>query len=61
MASQGGSAYFRGKVALPVEALEKRDGTKGETPGRHTAVFSIVWDEWDDRRPKVVALVERKR
>ena len=53
--------FPRGKVALPVDALEKRNGTKGEIPGRHTAVFSIVWDEWDDKRPKVVALMERKR
>ena len=53
--------FPRGTVALPVEALEKRNGTKGEIPGRHTAVFSIVWDEWDDKRPKVVALMERKR
>jgi len=53
--------FPRGKVALPVEALEKRNGTKRELPGRHTAIFSIVWDEWDDKRPKVVALMERKR
>ena len=52
---------FAGKVGLPVEALEKRNGTKGEVPGRHTATYSIVWDEWDDKRPKVVALMERKR
>jgi RimJ/RimL family protein N-acetyltransferase len=50
-----------GKVALPVDALEKRNGTTGETPGRHTAIFSIVWDEWDDKRAKVIALMERKR
>jgi RimJ/RimL family protein N-acetyltransferase len=52
--------FPRGKVALPVEALEKRNGTKGEFPGRHTAILSIVWDEWDDKRPKVLALMERK-
>ena len=54
--------FPRGAAAftLPVEALEKRNGTKGEVPGRHTAVFSIVWDEWDGKRPKVVALMERK-
>jgi RimJ/RimL family protein N-acetyltransferase len=50
-----------GKVVLPVEALEKRNGTKRELPGRHTAIYSIVWDEWDDKRPRVVALMERKR
>jgi RimJ/RimL family protein N-acetyltransferase len=49
-----------GKFALPVEALEKRNGTKGEVPGRHTAIFSIVWDEWDDKRPKIVTMMERK-
>jgi hypothetical protein len=50
-----------GEVALPVEALEKRNGTKGELPGRHTAIYSIVWDEWDEKRPMVVALMEQKR
>jgi RimJ/RimL family protein N-acetyltransferase len=50
----------RGTVALPVEALEKRNGTKGELPGRHTANFSIVWDEWDEKRPKVISQMKRK-
>jgi len=53
--------FPRGTVALPVEALEKRNGTKRELPGRHTAVFSIVWDEWDEKRAKVVARMERKQ
>jgi RimJ/RimL family protein N-acetyltransferase len=48
------------KVALPVDELEKRNGTKGEMPGRHTAVYSIVWDEWDDKRAKVLAAMERR-
>ena len=48
------------EVALPVEALEKRNGTKGELPGRHTAIYSIVWDEWDEKRLKVVASMEWK-
>ncbi|KAJ5725122.1 acyl-CoA N-acyltransferase [Penicillium malachiteum] len=42
------------------EELEKRNGTKGELRGRHTAIFAITWDEWDEKRPKVVALMERK-
>lgn len=50
-----------GKIALPVEALEMRNGTKGEQPGRHSAVFSIVWDEWDEKRPKVIAQMKRKQ
>lgn len=48
-------------IALPVEALERRNGTKGEHPGRHTAIFSIVWDEWDEKRPNVIAKMERKQ
>ncbi|KAF2490833.1 acyl-CoA N-acyltransferase [Lophium mytilinum] len=50
-----------GEVVLPVEALEERNGTKGELPGRHTAIYSIVWDEWDEKRPKIVALMNLKR
>ncbi|KAH8800470.1 acyl-CoA N-acyltransferase [Xylogone sp. PMI_703] len=49
------------KVTLSVEALEKRNGTKEELPGRHTAIFSIVWDEWDEKRPKVLALMQGKQ
>jgi RimJ/RimL family protein N-acetyltransferase len=48
------------KTGLPVDALEKRNGTSGEHPGRHTAIYSLVWDEWDDKRPAVVALMERR-
>lgn len=40
---------------LPVEALEKKNGTTGEARGRHTAIFSIVWDEWDEKRDLVTA------
>lgn len=53
--------FPRGTIALPVEALEKRNGTTRELPGRNTAIFSIVWDEWDEKRPKVVAEMERKQ
>ncbi|KAJ5712026.1 acyl-CoA N-acyltransferase [Penicillium malachiteum] len=47
-------------VGDSAEELEKRNGTKGELRGRHTAIFAITWDEWDEKRPKVVALMERK-
>ncbi|KAJ5088551.1 acyl-CoA N-acyltransferase [Penicillium angulare] len=47
-------------LGVPVEALEKRNGTSGELRGRHTAYFSIVWEEWDEKRPKVVALMQKK-
>jgi RimJ/RimL family protein N-acetyltransferase len=50
-----------GKVALPVGALEKRNETKGEIPGRHTAIFSIVWDEWDEKRANILTLMNQKR
>ncbi|OAP63478.1 hypothetical protein AYL99_02705 [Fonsecaea erecta] len=51
------------EVGLSAEALRVRNGTPGEEqPGRHTAVYSIVWDEWDDnKRPRIAALMmERK-
>lgn len=51
----------RSTTGLPVEALERRNGTTGEVLGRHTAVFSIVWDEWDEKRPNVVSQMERKQ
>lgn len=48
------------KASLPVDALEKRNGTKNEAPGKHNAIYSIVWDEWDEKRPIVVARMERR-
>ncbi|KAF2720654.1 acyl-CoA N-acyltransferase, partial [Polychaeton citri CBS 116435] len=52
--------FPRGGVTVPVKDLERRNGTKEETPGRHTAIFSLVWDEWDDdKRHKVVAQMAR--
>lgn len=50
-----------GKNGLSVEGLEKRNGTEGGPPGRHTAIYSIVWDEWDDKRSKAIAQMERRR
>lgn len=49
-----------GELALSVEALEKRNGRKEEAPGRHTAIYSQVWDEWEENRPKVVAMMKRR-
>ncbi|KAJ5580069.1 uncharacterized protein N7459_006054 [Penicillium hispanicum] len=48
-------------AGLPVEALEKRNGTSGEPRGRHTTMYSIVWDEWDEKRVKVVEQMARKK
>ena len=53
--------FPRGQAVLSAEALRVRNGTQEESPGRHTAVYSIVWDEWDDKRPKLVALMERRK
>ncbi|OAA65880.1 Acyl-CoA N-acyltransferase [Niveomyces insectorum RCEF 264] len=50
-----------GKPGAPVVALQTRNGTDMELLGLHTAVYSIVWDEWDVKRPNVVAQMERKR
>jgi len=47
-------------LGLSVEALKKRNRTNSEVPGRHTAIFAMVWDEWDGKRPKVVALMGRR-
>lgn len=55
------SVLPRDRIALPVDALEKRNGTTGELLGRHSAIFSIVWDEWDQKRPIIVAQMERKK
>ncbi|CAK7236091.1 hypothetical protein SCUCBS95973_009488 [Sporothrix curviconia] len=44
-------------------ALAARNGTRpsDEAQGRHTAVYSVVWDEWDAKRPEVLAqMVLRK-
>lgn len=53
--------FPRAEAGLSAKALEIRNGTKAELPGRHSAIYSIVWDEWNDKRPKVLALMERKR
>lgn len=53
--------FYGGTIGLPVDALEKRNGSPGEAIGRHTAVFSIVWDEWEEKRPKVVKQMEREK
>ncbi|KAJ5642381.1 acyl-CoA N-acyltransferase [Penicillium lividum] len=47
-------------IGSSAEALEKRNGTLGELPGRHTASFSIVWEEWDAKRPGILAQMVRK-
>lgn len=47
--------------ALDVDALERRNGTSGEMGGRHTAVFSIVWEEWEGKRAAVVEMMGRRR
>lgn len=40
------------------EALGRRNCRSDEQPGRHTAMLSIVWDEWEEKRPKVVEQME---
>lgn len=49
---------------VPTATLAARNGTdpKDEAPGRHTAIFSIVWDEWDnDKRAVVEAQMARRK
>lgn len=52
---------FPGPMGVPVDALEKRNGTTGEAGGRHTALFSIVWDEWEEKRGAVLKQMERRK
>lgn len=47
------------EIGSSADALAKRNGTEKEIIGRHTATYSIVWDEWDEKRPKLVALMKR--
>lgn len=53
--------FPEGELSLSVEALEKRNGKKEEIAGRHTAIYSLVWDEWDEKRPKLVAMMNKKK
>lgn len=46
-------------LGISADALAKRNETKEEVPGRHTASFGIAWDEWDEKRPLIVALMEK--
>jgi RimJ/RimL family protein N-acetyltransferase len=48
-------------IGVPTAALAARNGTKpeDEAPGRHTAIFSIVWDEWEEKRQVVVTQMGR--
>jgi RimJ/RimL family protein N-acetyltransferase len=41
-------------IGVDVSELERRNGTSGEAPGRHTAMYAVVWDEWDGKRESVV-------
>jgi hypothetical protein len=50
-------ARFEG---LDVGELERRNGTSREKKGQHTAAYSIVWDEWEAKRPGVVKLMEKR-
>lgn len=46
-------------LGISSDVLAKRNGTKEELPGRHTASFGIAWDEWDEKRPLIVALMQK--
>ncbi|KIW03415.1 uncharacterized protein PV09_05190 [Verruconis gallopava] len=45
---------------IAVDELERRNGTKGESRGRHTAIYSIVWEEWDEKRIKLLSMMDGK-
>lgn len=41
------------RVGVPADALAQRNG-RLELPGEHTAVYSMVWDEWIDKRSTLI-------
>lgn len=47
-------------LGVSVEKLERRNGTEDELPGRHTAIYSMVWDEWEEKRLDVVKLMVKR-
>ena len=54
-------ALPEGAVGMSVVELERRNGTNEEKLGRHTAIYSIVWDEWEEKRPNVVEQMGRRK
>ena len=50
-----------GKVGVAAEALAVRNGVDEARPGRHTAIYSIVWDEWESKRPVLVNLMRLRK
>jgi RimJ/RimL family protein N-acetyltransferase len=46
-----------GKVGTSAEALAIRNQSTCESPGKHIAVYSIVWDEWEEKRTRLVPLM----
>lgn len=46
-------------AGLDVEELDRRNGTAPSARGRHTAVYSIVWDEWNEKRVELIRQMQR--
>ncbi|EPE03823.1 acyl- n-acyltransferase [Ophiostoma piceae UAMH 11346] len=47
-----------GKPGLAADWLQRRNGSPVELQGQHMALYSIVWDEWDQKRQHIVAEME---
>ncbi len=52
-------AFPGGKISLSAEKLRVRNGTEEEVPGSHTAIYSVVWEEWEEKRLVVVEQMRR--
>jgi RimJ/RimL family protein N-acetyltransferase len=50
--------YRWSSVGIPMDKLQERNETAKESKGRHTALFSMVWDEWDEKRAGVVSMMK---
>lgn len=40
--------------------LEQRNG-RTELPGRHTAMYALCWDEWDEKKDTIIAAMKRRQ
>ena len=50
-----------GKLGTSASLLSSRNGTTTELSGKHVAVYSIVWDEWDQKRANIVVQMQRRQ
>lgn len=45
---------------VDLTVLEERNERGVERPGRHSAILSMCWDDWMEKRDQVVRLMSRR-